>query len=35
MTNLFHALMNATDHLMEDGTSDELEGGSETGTSSR
>ena len=27
MTNLLHALMNATDHLMEEGTSDELDGG--------
>jgi hypothetical protein len=31
MTNLLHALMNATDHLMEEGTSDELDGGSATG----
>lgn len=27
MTDLLHALMNATDHLMEEGTSDELDGG--------
>ncbi len=27
MTDLLHSLMNATDHLMEEGASDELVGG--------
>lgn len=32
MTDLLYSLMNATDHLMEEGTSDELDWGSATGT---
>lgn len=31
MTDLLHSLMNATDHLMEEGASDELVGGLATG----